>query len=64
VIGGSVLGFLIAGIVGAVVGFVGGALLGALAVGFFFTLLKLATMVLGAVLGWRLAKASDSRALA
>ncbi len=62
--GGVVLGAITAGLVGAVIGGIGGAALGALAVGFFFTFLKLAAAVLGAVLGWRLATTGNERATA
>jgi hypothetical protein len=59
VIGAGILGWIFAGLVGAVIGAIAGAVLGALAIGFFFTFLKLALMVIGAVAGWQLVTASD-----
>jgi hypothetical protein len=64
VIGAGILGWIFAGLVGAVVGAIAGAVLGALAVGFFFTFLKLALMVIGAVVGWQVGTASDEPATA
>jgi hypothetical protein len=62
VIGGAIIGAIIAGAIGAVIGAIAGALLGGLAVGLFFTFLKLVAMVIGAILGWQLAKESENPA--
>ncbi len=55
VIAGGVLGFGVAGVMGALIGGILGVILGGVIVGLFFSLVRLAAMVFGAVLGWQLA---------
>lgn len=59
VILGAVLGAGVEGLVGALVRAIAGAIPGALGVKLFLSFLRLVTMVVGAVLGWRWAIASD-----
>ena len=56
---GALSGFNAGRLVGAVIGAMLGALLGVMAIRLLFLLLKLATMVLGAAIGWRLTTAGD-----
>ena len=56
---GAFSGYNVGRLAGAVIGAMLGALLGVMAVRLLFLLLKLATMVLGAAVGWRFTTASD-----
>ena len=59
IIVGALSGFNMGRLVGAVIGAMLGALLGAMAIRLLFLLLKLATMVLGAAVGWKLTAANN-----
>jgi uncharacterized membrane protein AbrB (regulator of aidB expression) len=56
---GALAGFNLGGLAGAVIGALVGSLSGVMAIQLLFLVLKLAMMVLGAAIGWKLATTGD-----